>query len=87
MIISDMIGIIADDLTDLEETALQFHLKGANSQILLDFNSSPQNVKNSQVWAVSTATRHKPLDFAYEEVKRVTQLFLDNLNIHFGGRK
>lgn len=87
MIISDMIGIIADDLTDLEETALQFHLKGANSQILLDFNSSPQNVKNSQVWAVSTATRHKPLDFAYEEVKRVTQLFLDNLNLDYFFKK
>ena len=87
MIISDMIGIIADDLTDLEETALQFHLKGANSQILLDFNSSPQNVKNSQVWAVSTATRHKSIDFAYEEVKRATQLFLDNLNLDYFFKK
>ena len=87
MIISDMIGIIADDLTDVEETALQFHLKGANSQILLDFNSSPQNVKNSQVWAVSTATRNKPIDFAYEEVKRATQLFLDNLNLDYFYKK
>lgn len=87
MIISDMIGIIADDLTDVEETALQFHLKGANSQILLDFNSSPQNVKNSQVWAVSTATRNKPIEFAYEEVKRATQLFLDNLNLDYFYKK
>lgn len=87
MIISDMIGIIADDLTDVEETALQFHLKGANSQILLDFNSSPQNVKNSQVWAVSTATRNKPIDFAYEEVKRATQLFLDNLSLDYFFKK
>lgn len=87
MIISDMIGIIADDLTDVEETALQFHLKGANSQILLDFNSSPQNVKNSQVWAVSTATRNKPIDFAYEEVKKATQQFLDNLNLDYFFKK
>lgn len=87
MIISDMIGIIADDLTDVEETALQFHLKGANSQILLDFSSSPQNVKNSQVWAVSTATRNKSIDFAYDEVKRATQLFLNNLNLDYYFKK
>ncbi|MBR1942325.1 four-carbon acid sugar kinase family protein [bacterium] len=87
MIISDMIGIIADDLTDAEETALQFHLMGANSQILLDFKSSPQNVKNTQVWAVSTATRNKPADFAYEEVKKATQLFLDNINLDYFFKK
>ncbi|MBR2524991.1 four-carbon acid sugar kinase family protein [bacterium] len=87
MIISDMIGIIADDLTDAEQTALQFHLKGANCQILLDFDSSPQNIKNTQVWAVSTATRNKPEEFAYEEVKKATQLFLDNLNLDYFFKK
>ena len=40
MIISDVIGIIADDLTDANETALNFHLRGANSQILLDYSES-----------------------------------------------
>ena len=87
MIISDMIGIIADDLTDAEETALQFHLKGANCQILLDFDSSPQNIKNTQVWAVSTATRNQSAEFAYEEVKKATQLFLDNLNLDYFFKK
>lgn len=87
MIISDMIGIIADDLTEAEQTALQFHLKGANCQILLDFDSSPQNIKNTQVWAVSTATRNKPEEFAYEEVKKATQLFLDNLNLDYFFKK
>lgn len=87
MITSDIIGIIADDLTDAEETALQFHLKGANSQILLDFNSSPQNIKNTQVWAVSTATRNKTPDFAYEEVKKASQLFLEHLNLDYFFKK
>lgn len=87
MIISDVIGIIADDLTDAEETALQFHLKGANCQILLDFNSSPQNVKNTQVWAVSTATRNKPSQYAYEEVKKATRLFLENLSLEYFFKK
>lgn len=80
MIISDMIGIIADDLTDANETALQFHLRGANSQILLDFESSPQNIKNTQVWAISTATRNKSPEIAKEEVRKATQLFLETLN-------
>ncbi len=83
MIISDMIGIIADDLTDANETALQFHLRGANSQILLNFESSPQNVKNTQVWAVSTATRNQSAEFAKSEVQKATQLFLDNLNLDY----
>ncbi|MGN1125049.1 MAG: four-carbon acid sugar kinase family protein [Candidatus Gastranaerophilaceae bacterium] len=87
MIISDMIGIIADDLTDANETALQFHLRGANSQILLDFDSSPQNIKNTQVWAVSTATRNKPAEYAEAEVKKATQLFLENLNLDYFFKK
>ena len=36
MFISNNIGIIADDLTGADDTALQFHLRGANTQILLD---------------------------------------------------
>lgn len=87
MIISDMIGIIADELTDAEETALQFHIKGANCQILLDFDSSPQNIKNTQVWAVSTATRNQSPEFAYEEVKKASQLFLENINLDYFFKK
>ena len=32
---SNIVGIIADDLTGANDTALQFYLKGANTQILL----------------------------------------------------
>lgn len=87
MIISDTIGIIADDLTDANEAALQFHLRGANSQILLDFNSSPQNVKNTKVWAISTATRNKDRDFAIEEVKKAVQRFVEQINPDFFFKK
>ena len=31
MILSDVIGIIADDLTGANDTALQFFLKGSNT--------------------------------------------------------
>ena len=32
---SNIVGIIADDLTGANDSALQFYLKGANTQILL----------------------------------------------------
>lgn len=35
MIFTDIVGIIADDLTGANDTALQFHLRGANTRILL----------------------------------------------------
>lgn len=76
MIISDMVGIVADDLTEANEAALQFHLRGANSQILLDFEQgSTRNVKNTQVWAVSTATRNQDPVFAHDEVVKATKYF------------
>ena len=33
MIFTDIVGIIADDLTGANDTALQFHLRGANTRI------------------------------------------------------
>lgn len=43
MFISNNIGIIADDMTGADDTALQFHLRGANTQILLDSSIMPEN--------------------------------------------
>ncbi len=88
MIISDMVGIVADDLTEANEAALQFHLRGANSQILLDFEQgSTKNVKNTQVWAVSTATRNQAPEFAHAEVIKATKYFLDNLSLDYFFKK
>lgn len=42
---SNIVGIIADDLTGANDTALQFHLKGANTQILLSDEIEPLNIK------------------------------------------
>ena len=52
------IGIIADDLTGANDTALQFNLSGANTQILFDYSQAPENISNTQVWAISTETRN-----------------------------
>ena len=42
MIFSDLVGIIADDLTGANDTALQFHQKGASTKILLDSDCVPK---------------------------------------------
>ena len=69
MFISNNIGIIADDLTGADDTALQFHLRGANTQILLDYSVLPENKVNTQVWAIPTETRNSDAPSAYEKVK------------------
>lgn len=87
MIISNLIGIIADDLTGANDTALQFHLRGSNTQILLDYEAYLQNIKNAQTWAISTETRNVEPSVAYNKVKAATQIFIDKLNLEFFYKK
>lgn len=87
MIISNLIGIIADDLTGANDTALQFHLRGSNTQILLDAEGYLQNIKNAQTWAVSTETRNVTPDVAANKVKIATKAFIDKLNLEFFYKK
>lgn len=87
MIISNLIGIVADDLTGANDTALQFHLRGSNTQILLDYEGYLQNIKNAQTWAISTETRNVEASVACSKVKAATQIFLDKLNLEFFYKK
>ena len=76
MISSNTTCIIADDLTGANDTALQFYLKGANCQILLeDTSSEPLNMKGTQVWAISTETRNLDADLAVHKVVDATNRF------------
>ena len=76
---SGVVGIIADDLTGANDSALQFHLKGANTQILLSDCVEPLNVDGAQTWAISTESRNVTPHDAYERVKTTTQMFVDVL--------
>lgn len=87
MIISNLIGIIADDLTGANDTALQFHLRGSNTQILLDHEAFLQNIKNTQTWAISTETRNIEPNLAYNKVKAATKVFVEKLNLEFFYKK
>lgn len=76
---SNVVGIIADDLTGANDTALQFHLRGANTQILLDDNINPINTAGTQTWAISTETRNVTPHEAYEKVKHTVKMFSEVL--------
>ena len=87
MIISNLIGIIADDLTGANDAALQFHLRGSNTQILLDYEGHLQNIKNAQTWAISTETRNVSPEIAYSKVKSAAKTFIDKLSLEFFYKK
>ena len=77
---SNIVGIIADDLTGANDTALQFHLKGANTQILLSDEIEPLNIKGTQTWAISTESRNIDAEHAFEKVEKASKMFLEKLN-------
>lgn len=84
MILSSTIGIIADDLTGANDTALQFFLKGSNTEILLDYNDELQNHINVGTWAISTETRNIDKNDAAKIVYDISNIFKDKLNVeHF----
>lgn len=87
MFISNNIGIIADDLTGADDTALQFHLRGANTQILLDYSIVPDNKISTQVWAIPTETRNIDAPSAYERVKHAAKVLSDNFNVEYFYKK
>lgn len=87
MFISNNIGIIADDLTGANDTALQFHIRGANTQIILDTDIFPENKNNTQVWAIPTETRNIDAPTAYERVKKAAKVLSENLNVEYFYKK
>ena len=80
---SKTIGIIADDLTGANDTALQFHLKGCNIQILLDYTIEPSGKSNTQAWSISTETRNKSPEEAYKIVTDATEKLINNFNAEY----
>jgi len=80
IVTSNIVGIIADDLTGANDTALQFHLQGANTQILLTNDIEPLNIKNTQTWAISTESRNGTQEESFHAVKQAAQMFRDKIN-------
>ena len=77
---SNVACIVADDLTGANDSALQFHIQGAGTQIILSDDIECYNIKGTQTWAISTESRNiTPLE-SYEKVKYATQVMLDKFN-------
>lgn len=80
MLLTNNIAIIADDLTGANDTALQFLLRGCNTQILFDYQAIPEGKSYTQAWAISTETRNEDPDYAARKVYEITQGLLFNFN-------
>ena len=87
MIFSDIVGIIADDLTGANDTALQFHLRGANTKILLDSECIPQDKADTEVWALSSESRNVEDWEAVSRVEKAVRAFVENFSFDYYNKK
>ena len=87
MVISDNIGIIADDLTGANECSLNFHLHGCRAEILIDYNDIENIELDKQVWTISTESRNVEPDIAVQKVKNAVEILKNNFNIEYFYKK
>lgn len=87
MIFTDLVGIIADDLTGANDTALQFYTQGAKTKILLE-GQRIQNPKDlTEVWAISTESRNCSADDAVLKVENAVKTFANDFNFEYYYKK
>lgn len=87
MIFSDLAGIIADDLTGANDTALQFHQRGANTKILLDSDCTPKVKAGTEVWALSSESRNVEAEVAVSRVEKAVKTFEENFSFDYYYKK
>ena len=87
MIFTDIAGIIADDLTGANDTALQFHNQGAKTKILLDSDFVPDRKNLTEVWAISSESRNCEIEEAIERMKKTVKICKDNFSFEYYYKK
>lgn len=87
MIISNVVGIIADDLTGANDTALQFKKCKAKTKILLDYSLPPENDTNTEVWAISSESRNIDSEQAELRMLETIENLNKNLNLEYFYKK
>lgn len=87
MIFTDLVGIIADDLTGANDTALQFYNQGAKTKILLDTSFTPERKDLTEVWAISSESRNCDVQEAINRVKSSVKTFADNFSFEYYYKK
>jgi D-threonate/D-erythronate kinase len=73
------VGIVADDLTGANDTALQFFQLGCSTKVLLDLHSV-NDIQDTQVWAINSESRHLGVHESVAQVRRAVNL----LREHYG---
>jgi len=87
MFIPSIIGIIADDLTGANDTALQFHKKGCGAEIILDYNNLPNKRASTAAWAVSTESRNIEPEAAAKKTYEAVKALKDGLGVEYFYKK
>ena len=87
MIISNLVGILADDLTGANDTALQFKKCNAKTKILLDYTIPPENDSNTEIWAISTESRNIDAEDAKARIVETIENLNKNLNLEYFYKK
>ena len=87
MIFNDLVGIIADDLTGANDTALQFHNQGARTKILLDTSYEPNRKDLTEVWAISSESRNCDEAEAVKRVRDAVKTFAGNFSFEYFYKK
>ena len=87
MIFSDIVGIIADDITGANDTAVQFHKQGASTKILLDSEYTPKVKAGVEVWALSSESRNVPSEIAVGRVERAVETLVQNFSFDYYYKK
>ena len=87
MIFTDLVGIIADDLTGANDTALQFHTQGAKTKILLEKATLPDKNNYAEVWAISSESRNCSEEDAIVKVKETVKIFAENFSFEYYYKK
>lgn len=78
------IGIVADDMTGANDTALPFFLRGAETGIMLNMETAAETVdpdSGIRVWSVNTHTRHDDPNIAEGKVRHAVSVLKNRFEV------
>lgn len=81
MAITSSVGVVADDLTGANDTALQFFMKGANTEIIFEPDNFIGANSDVEVIALSSETRNQDAKFAAKKVWETSKRLKENFHI------
>ena len=87
MTMTGAIGIVADDLTGANDTALQFFIKGSNTEIIFDTDENIQNHPNIGTFALTTESRNIDAKEAAQKVWEGAKKLKENLSVEYFYKK